>query len=112
MADDIAVNSRFTQSMFKDSFPLIKKIPKILYPGINFDNYDQAVDEDDPRVQLLAKIIGDSRIVLSINRFERKKNIRLAIDAFANLKSQRNNITKDCILVITGFMHPFNLRRS
>jgi alpha-1,3/alpha-1,6-mannosyltransferase len=105
MADDIAVNSFFTQAIFKQSFPSIQKIPKILYPGINLANYDNIVDKDDARVKLLASLISDARVILSINRFERKKNIELAINAFALSKQRNDELSQNCILVITGMFY-------
>jgi alpha-1,3/alpha-1,6-mannosyltransferase len=104
MADDIAVNSRFTQSIFKQSFPMIRKTPHVLYPAINLDNYDQIVETDDPRVSLLSSLIGDARVILSINRFERKKKIQLSIEAFALVKERNDDLSRDCVLVITGML--------
>ena len=41
MADEILVNSQFTATVFKDAFPLISRIPKVLYPCINIESYGQ-----------------------------------------------------------------------
>ncbi|CAG8555057.1 4842_t:CDS:2 [Cetraspora pellucida] len=60
----------FTSNVFRESFPNIRKAPQVLYPGIHFEAYDKKVDVT----------------ILSINRFERKKNIVLAIRAFARLR--------------------------
>jgi alpha-1,3/alpha-1,6-mannosyltransferase len=48
MADEILVNSKFTQSIFKQEFPWISKVPKVLYPCVNIDSYtkDGAVFSD------------------------------------------------------------------
>ncbi|CAG8612120.1 4415_t:CDS:10 [Ambispora leptoticha] len=73
MADAIVVNSKFTANVFRDSFPSIKQRPEVLYPGIHFTSYDKAVDLNDESVKIL-------------ERFERKKNIALAINAFAALR--------------------------
>ncbi|CAO3624923.1 unnamed protein product [Cunninghamella echinulata] len=83
MSDFIVVNSGFTAGMFKQSFPSIKKQLRVLYPPINFDAYDRPIDITDPKVQLLD---SPKDTLLSINRFERKKNIELALHAFAELK--------------------------
>ena len=39
MADEILVNSQFTATVFKSSFPGISKTPKVLYPCINIGSY-------------------------------------------------------------------------
>ncbi|KAL0083051.1 glycosyltransferase family 4 protein [Phycomyces blakesleeanus] len=84
MADTVVVNSGFTAGIFRRSFPSIFKTPRILYPPINTQAYDRAVDTSDPSVQLLET---NHKIILSINRFERKKNVELALRAFAALKT-------------------------
>ncbi|CAG8495200.1 10604_t:CDS:2, partial [Scutellospora calospora] len=83
MANCVVVNSNFTSNVFHESFPNIRKVPQVLYPGIHFDAYDKKVDVDD----IYIKILESSKMtILSINRFERKKNIVLAIRAFARLR--------------------------
>ncbi|ORZ16984.1 alpha-1,3/1,6-mannosyltransferase ALG2 [Absidia repens] len=84
LSDTIVVNSGFTGGMFRQSFPSILKKPRVLYPPINFAAYDRSVDLSDPRVQLLE---SPKKTLLSINRFERKKNVELALRAFAELKN-------------------------
>ncbi|CAG8638088.1 13299_t:CDS:2 [Ambispora gerdemannii] len=83
MADAIVVNSKFTANVFRDSFPSIKQRPKVLYPGIHLTSYDKAVDLNDESVKILE---SHKKLIISINRFERKKNIALAINAFAALR--------------------------
>ncbi|ORX60278.1 alpha-1,3/1,6-mannosyltransferase ALG2 [Hesseltinella vesiculosa] len=101
-ADAIVVNSKFTRNTFKQSFPSIDYLPKVLYPPINFAAYDRAVDYSDPLVQILE---SPKNTLVSINRFERKKNIALALLAFAELK-RVNMIPADVFaqyrLVIAG----------
>ncbi|ORY98211.1 alpha-1,3/1,6-mannosyltransferase ALG2 [Syncephalastrum racemosum] len=98
-ADTIVVNSCFTAGMFKKSFPTIAKTPEVLYPPINFEAYDRPVDMTDSAVQIL-----DSKTTfLSINRFERKKNIELALRAFAAVKEKVSPETfNTCRLVLAG----------
>ncbi|OIT00178.1 hypothetical protein A4A49_59869 [Nicotiana attenuata] len=74
MADLILVNSRFTASTFAKTFKNLDARgikPAVLYPAVNVDQFEK------PNVTKLN--------FLSINRFERKKNIELAISAFAML---------------------------
>ncbi|KAJ1901768.1 Alpha-1,3-mannosyltransferase-like protein [Coemansia sp. S17] len=110
-ADEIVVNSRFTQETFRKAFPHLSKIPKVLSPALNFEAYDRPVDSGDP---LLRALRTEKCIVLSINRFERKKDIGLALQAFA-LCLQRNSATgngakraaiNNCCLVVAGGWDP------
>ena len=76
MADLILVNSKFTASTFANTFKRLDARgirPAVLYPAVNVDQFDK------PHAFKLN--------FLSINRFERKKNIDLAISAFALLRS-------------------------
>ena len=94
MARTILVNSKFTQNIFTQSFPLIKKwyptyeAPEILYPAINEDKY--ILSKDAGSIEKLLKrndlysSEGKSTMILtSLNRYERKKNINLALESFA-----------------------------
>jgi alpha-1,3/alpha-1,6-mannosyltransferase len=113
----IAVNSKFTCSVFKREFPNISGSPKVLYPGIRLEAYDKELVKDASvekltrfsfwsivTIPLLTciRLCSDKRIVLSINRFERKKNINLAVSSFARLKSKKNDSSKPLILVVAG----------
>ncbi|XP_009769704.1 uncharacterized protein [Nicotiana sylvestris] len=74
MADLILVNSRFTASTFAKTFKNLDARgikPAVLYPAVNVDQFEKP---NDTKLNFL-----------SINRFERKKNIELAISAFATL---------------------------
>lgn len=102
MADTIAVNSQFTAGMFRKSFKSILKKPRVLYPPINFAAYDKKVDLADPSVQLIE---SHKKTIVSINRFERKKNVELALRAFALLEKD-NLVPKETFaeyrLVLAG----------
>jgi len=83
MADRILVNSQFTRSIFKESFKRINIVPDVLYPGINTKSYEKNIDENDKNLDLLR---SDKITLLSINRFERKKNLELNIKVLKELK--------------------------
>jgi alpha-1,3/alpha-1,6-mannosyltransferase len=53
MSNCIVVNSEFTANIFRKSFPRIKYVPQVLYPGIHFDSYDKKVDLEDKSVKIL-----------------------------------------------------------
>ncbi|KAF9427616.1 Alpha-1,3-mannosyltransferase-like protein [Podila epigama] len=82
MADSIVVNSKFTAEIFKQSFKLIHHVPEVLYPSIQFEKFDRKVDPSLAEIEIIK---SDKVTFLSINRYERKKDIRLAIQAFALL---------------------------
>ncbi|KAJ1658203.1 Alpha-1,3-mannosyltransferase-like protein [Dispira simplex] len=82
LADRVVVNSHFTAKMFQRAFPSIRNVPHVLYPGIHTTAYDHPVDNEDP---LLESLRLSRPFLLSINRFERKKNIQLGIDTLARV---------------------------
>jgi alpha-1,3/alpha-1,6-mannosyltransferase len=53
MADEILVNSEFTKDVFKSSFPHIQKVPKVLYPAIHTEKYDQPINQNDESIRIL-----------------------------------------------------------
>jgi glycosyltransferase involved in cell wall biosynthesis len=90
-ADKIVVNSKFTASVFKTAFGSIAVEPGILYPPINVDNFvppsDDLATAQKAKTDIFDWAGKDSVIILSINRFERKKNIALAVQALAQMKN-------------------------
>lgn len=100
-ADKILVNSSFTRKVFKDTFLTIHQTPDILYPSINtnfFDNFDET-----KYIDLIPSRSPNSFLFLSINRYERKKKISLAIEAFNELRTLLLDSEWTCVtLVIAG----------
>ncbi|XP_052171054.1 uncharacterized protein LOC127787185 isoform X2 [Diospyros lotus] len=100
MADLILVNSKFTASTFANTFKHLDARgikPAVLYPAVNVDQFDR------PHASKLN--------FLSINCFERKKNIKLAISAFTMLHTleddapQRHNVA-DVTLTVVAYSSP------
>lgn len=85
MAHKVFVNSLYTCSVFKNTFKRLNIEPEILYPSINTDAFDKTRIVSLERV-LDKKLPVDSIVLLSINRYERKKNLGLAIEALAALE--------------------------
>lgn len=82
LSDRIVVNSKFTRSMFYKTFTRLSNIePGIIYPCVN-----TKVMKDEQTSQEVSNFFQNSPYFLSINRFEKKKNIELAIKAFAIFK--------------------------
>lgn len=86
-ADVILVNSNFTRKVFYETFTSIEKAPEVLYPSINTEFFNK---EKSPNIKfstvLEVDLSSDAFIFLSINRYEKKKNIALAIKALNSLK--------------------------
>lgn len=82
-ADLTAVNSRFTAATFESAFPDIPDAPTVLYPAINLSQF---IPPAPPAAK--AQALGRSLTLLSMNRFERKKNVGLALEAFGLLRDR------------------------
>lgn len=102
MAHKIFVNSNYTRSVFRNTFKKLQIEPEVLYPSINTDFFDKARIIPIERV-LDRKLPDDSIILLSINRYERKKNLFLAIEALAELeKLLTKEVYKRVYLIVAG----------
>jgi len=99
MADTIVVNSKFTAEIFRQSFKTLHQVPEVLYPSIQFDKFDRKVDSTLAEINVLQ---SDRVSFLSINRYERKKDINLAIHAFARLLTENAQERAHLRLVIAG----------
>jgi alpha-1,3/alpha-1,6-mannosyltransferase len=96
MADVLVCNSQFTAGMVRKHFPSIRKEPAIVHPTTTMKQ-DLLVAR---RTEAVDDIVGkERRYFLSINRFEQKKNLELAIDAFALLEPE---MAQDTHLVLAG----------
>ncbi|KAL0131409.1 hypothetical protein PUN28_002740 [Cardiocondyla obscurior] len=102
MAHKIFVNSYYTRDVFRDTFKRLKIKPEVLYPSINTDFFNKTRIVSLERV-LDRKLPDDSIILLSINRYERKKKLSLAIEALAELeKLISKEVYKKVYLIIAG----------
>ncbi|XP_076221473.1 alpha-1,3/1,6-mannosyltransferase Alg2 [Nomia melanderi] len=102
MAHKVFVNSLYTCRVFKDTFKRLQVQPEILYPSINTEFFDKTRIISLERV-LDRKLPSDSVILLSINRYERKKNLGLAIEALAELKKYLSDEEyKNVYLIMAG----------
>jgi len=97
IADKIFVNSRFTEGIVKLTFPQISDCD-ILYPSLNFDKFENT---NNPVCDIIPE--SASTVFLSMNRYERKKEISLALQAFASLQRSLS-VTQytQCHLIIAG----------
>ncbi|XP_025823257.1 alpha-1,3/1,6-mannosyltransferase ALG2 isoform X1 [Panicum hallii] len=86
MANLILVNSKFTAATFARTFCCLHARgiePGVLYPAVSVEQFHE------PHAYKLN--------FLSINRFERKKNLDLAISAFALLRSVASTLPGDAL---------------
>ena len=107
MADIVLVNSNFTAETFVSTFTSLRSNrPQVLYPSLNFSSFDAPVvsEESDNLIPPSAKFV-----FLSINRYERKKNLKLALEALdwlRNVVSDKDGFGqlgwKDVHLVMAG----------
>lgn len=88
-ADCVLVNSHFTASVFKETFKSIKTSPSVLYPSLNFDSFDKYASVTLKDIDL---DIDSDCIFLSLNRYECKKNLGLALHS---LKILLEMVSKD-----------------
>ncbi|TGO25729.1 hypothetical protein BPAE_0074g00390 [Botrytis paeoniae] len=80
-AESIAVNSGFTKGMVEQVFPELarEKDLQIVHPCVDVNPKKSETNDD------AVPVWHDRNILLSINRFEKKKDIGLAIKAYAGL---------------------------
>ncbi|XP_028673240.2 alpha-1,3/1,6-mannosyltransferase ALG2 isoform X1 [Erpetoichthys calabaricus] len=84
MADCIVVNSQFTAGVFKHTFKSLSALQvDVLYPSLNFTIFDTRPNDLEGLIPEHKKIV-----FLSINRYERKKNLPLALEALNQLHSK------------------------
>ncbi|KAG6809183.1 hypothetical protein H0H93_016042, partial [Arthromyces matolae] len=100
-ADVILANSKFTSRVTKSYFKTISQPLRVVYPGINISAYEAPVNPEDPDIMAVFSV---KPTLLSLNRFEQKKNAALAVQAFANLKSKLPN--RPLRLVLAGGYDP------
>ena len=96
-ANFVLVNSNFTREVVLESFPRfsLRGVPtKVLYPSINIENFVPPSENDK------SSSIGP---IVSLNRFERKKNIQLLLEAIKILTNRLpSNLIKKLNVVIAG----------
>ncbi|KAG8413472.1 Alpha-1,3-mannosyltransferase-like protein [Metarhizium acridum] len=93
-AHAVAVNSNFTRGIVANTWPnLQNKVPtKVVYPCVDTHTTPEAAADE-------AKLAAGKKLILSINRFERKKDIGLAIKAFARIPEKQRRGAR---LVLAG----------
>lgn len=91
-SDRIVVNSEFTRKTAKAVFPRLRGELDVIYPCVN--GIEQGKEQEK---EVLWE--GRYKILLSINRFERKKDIGLAVRAYMRISDEERKGTR---LIIAG----------
>lgn len=81
----MVANSAFTQGVVQHVWPDLGRRERgvgIVYPCVDAENWDGGLLDEGHEEELWK----GKRVLLSINRFESKKNVCLAIKAFAGLQ--------------------------
>ena len=72
----------------------------MLYPAINSKNFEKSPNFDKLTLKGLLQRQPKKHLLVSLNRYERKKDIGLAIRAYA--KFYKATKRGDCMLVVAG----------
>lgn len=95
-SDTIVVNSKFTRGIFGEAFPSLKhRQPGVVYPCVD-TTPSQPIERPKP-------LWKNKKVILSINRFEKKKDVALAVKAYAGLSIREREHAR---LVIAGGFDP------
>lgn len=101
-ADSVVVNSNFTKSVYDHTFKLIKdfKIPDVIYPCVDLSKETITAET----TKIFDEIIGaKSEYFLSVNRFEKSKNIELAIKSFKKFQTKSSSSSKIKLIIAGGY---------
>ncbi|KAG1674119.1 hypothetical protein FOA52_015748 [Chlamydomonas sp. UWO 241] len=113
MSHLVLVNSAFTKAIFKSTFTRLADVgiePGVLSPAVEPPSDEELQDAESwwadskgDKSELspaLHAFCSDGPVLLSINRFERKKGIVLAVDALAALLKVQQNDMRDGSFVL------------
>ena len=109
-SDFVLVNSKFTKEIVHSSFPKFRSAKRpvsVLYPCINLDKFVPPA-RSGANVDTLN--LGP---IVSLNRFERKKNIGLFLDAVAKLRNKLSpGMTEHLKVIVAGGYDNQNLENK
>lgn len=106
-ADKVLVNSKYTARVYQDAFQHIKDVPEICYPSINTDFFKTIIPMP---LKEVVPVGNDNYVFLSINRFERKKNLQLALRSLEYMKQLLSERHWNHVhLIMAGGFDPINL---
>lgn len=95
-SDTIVVNSNFTKTVFAKAFPSLQhRKPGVVHPCVDIN--------DGTHLDEIMPLWKGKKVLLSINRFEKKKDVALAVKAFSGLSPSERC---DARLVVAGGFDP------
>jgi alpha-1,3/alpha-1,6-mannosyltransferase len=96
MSDRVVVNSRFTKGVVEGVFgkETLGEL-RVVYPCVDTEVEKVEEEEEMP-------LWDGMKVLLSINRFERKKDVGLAVKAFKGLTAEERQGVR---LVVAGIVH-------
>lgn len=98
LSDKVIVNSSFTKRVFHNTFTHLNDVStEVIYPCVDLNQGIIETEEDSIAEQDVKSFFKSNKFFISINRFERKKNIDLAIKSFSVFKKK---LEQDGIKVI------------
>ena len=118
-AEVVMVNSQYTASVFKEAFSVLGRDvdPLVVYPSLDpptlalpgtpaseAKNGSKLPNEGESAATILSylKVDQPRRLFVSLNRYERKKRVDLAVEAFAELRRRPDSGAERSVLVIAG----------
>jgi len=117
-ADTIVVNSHFTRRTVLETFPSLQQQQQaqpqnqndnflpVLYPALDTSALDAQNDNDNDNTEATVSQ-QEQRPIVSLNRFERKKNLELLLQAVQWLESQK--VPHIPPIIIAGGYDPQNI---
>lgn len=98
-ADTICVNSKFTQSVVQETFGSLqnRELP-VLYPALDTSSLDS-----DATTRIQKNPNPKLRPIVSLNRYERKKNLDLLLQAAQWIRQENPNMDLPPIIIAGGY---------
>ncbi|CAJ0919965.1 unnamed protein product, partial [Mesorhabditis belari] len=101
MADIICVNSQYTAGVVRSTFKSLKDHKlEVVYPSLNMKYFDEI------ETRTVEEIPEDAKFVfMSLNRYEVKKNVALAVKAYAHLRHilSATEFDHTCLVIAGGY---------
>ncbi|VEN51472.1 unnamed protein product [Callosobruchus maculatus] len=101
LAEEVIVETVGFAEIFKKSYPSYSKAPRVLYPSIDIGLWN----EPGIKIQrIVPDLLENTTIFLTIGKFRRSSNFKLALEAFEMLLEMIDDkpVTKRFQLVIAG----------
>lgn len=106
VCDVLLVNSKFTSGVVAKTFPNVKKKMHVLYPPIDLKGFVSPEPAPSDVDALQPLIASKHPFFLSLNRYERKKDIALVVEAFAQYALKMKDANRTVQLVVAGGFDP------